>query len=274
MDYRDEREALRGRVENLEQDLHEAKRELDVARSDDRKGRIARVEQQAAEARRLLAQLDGELAALKGEQARRWRPVVARVAITLLVGVGVIVGVMLLVLVPRSRPSAPVLVVAQAPEVAVVAARPSPPAPPKPSRRASASFAARVTRATGAAPSPGTACTVDALIEAAGGGVDVAELTVTCGDKTLYRSTEPLEGMSMNSSGAQELAGEEPGVQVYAVAYDDKGARTGSRNEVSVDTSAGVGAVWRTSVPSFHVDFSVAERSAPVRGGPLASGAP
>jgi len=46
MDYRDERDALRGRVENLEQALDEAKGELPAKHGDDEVARLAELERQ------------------------------------------------------------------------------------------------------------------------------------------------------------------------------------------------------------------------------------
>jgi hypothetical protein len=66
MDYRDERDALRGRVDNLEQEVGEARCGLDAQRGDDKEARIAQIEAQMAGAKRLLAQFGSELAELKG----------------------------------------------------------------------------------------------------------------------------------------------------------------------------------------------------------------
>lgn len=269
MDYRDERDALRGRVDNLEQQLGEAKRELDAQHGDDRQARIARIEQQMGQAQRLLDGLGTELAALQGKRPQR-SPVLTIAVAVAMVTLGAGVAGFLMV---RRAAEPPIAVRAVPPpplELVEPAAKtpPSPPtrAPQPASRRAHAAWSGKVTRSTGSAPPPGTACTVEATLGAAKEGVDAAELTVTCGGKVLYRSADPLEGMSMNGSQGMERAGAEAGSLVYTLAYDDKGPRSGARNEVSLDTAAGVGAVWRTSVPAFHVDFSVVQQSAPVKG--------
>lgn len=268
MDYRDERDALRGRVENLEQELGDAKRELAEQRGDDRKARIARVEQQMAEAQRLLEGLGTELAALKGAPAKRPSPATPIVVALALVVTGAGMAGFLL-----ARAPAPAAVAVEAPVKHVEQDKPASPAPEKPAgagRRVHAVWTGEVTKATGSAPPQGAACTVEATLRSANGSISAVDLTVSCGGSTLYRSTDKLEGMSMNGSQGEERAGAEAGSVVYALAYDDKGTRSGARNEVSLDTNAGVGSVWRTSVPAFHVDFSVAKQSAPVKGEALA----
>jgi hypothetical protein len=274
MDYRDERDALRGRVENLEQELGDAKRELEAQRSDDKQARIAQIEKQMADARRMLDQLGRELTELRGgpPKGQTAAPTITAGVAVLLLGAGA-AGFVLM----RSSAPPPPQVTPVAKAVATVAPLPErtqppqAPAPkPAPVRRAThATWSGKITKATGSAPPPGTACTVEATLAGANGSVDADEVVVTCGGKALYRSTDALEGMSMNGGEAKERAGKEAGTFVYALQYDDKGTRTGARNEVSLDTSAGVGSVWRTSVPMFHVDFSVAAQSAPVRGASL-----
>ena len=68
MDYRNERDALRGRVENLEQELDEAKQELHARHSDDKAASVAQLEKQLADAQGLLQEVGRELSALKGAQ--------------------------------------------------------------------------------------------------------------------------------------------------------------------------------------------------------------
>jgi chromosome segregation ATPase len=65
MDYRNERDALRGRVEGLEQELDDAKRELQGRQGGDNAARAARLEARIAEADRLIRRLRGELSALR-----------------------------------------------------------------------------------------------------------------------------------------------------------------------------------------------------------------
>ena len=62
MDYRNERDALRGRVENLEQQLDEAKGALLAQHDEDRAARVADLEQQLAAALDALREVRQELA--------------------------------------------------------------------------------------------------------------------------------------------------------------------------------------------------------------------
>jgi hypothetical protein len=66
MDYRDERDALRGRVESLEQDLAEARHELEAERGGDRDARIAQLERQLGRAQGMLETVRSELQEAKG----------------------------------------------------------------------------------------------------------------------------------------------------------------------------------------------------------------
>jgi hypothetical protein len=66
MDYRNERDALRGRVENLEQELGEAKRSFQAQRGGGKAARVAQLEEHLAEAQRLLDDVRREFVAVKG----------------------------------------------------------------------------------------------------------------------------------------------------------------------------------------------------------------
>jgi len=68
MDYRDERDALRGRVENLEQALDEAKGELPAKHGDDEVARLAELERQFADARERLEEVGRALSEMKGSR--------------------------------------------------------------------------------------------------------------------------------------------------------------------------------------------------------------
>lgn len=267
MDYRDERDAMRGRIENLEQDLATANRELEERRRAEDPARLAELEKQLAEARRKLDDVGGELARLRGTR----RP---GNVLTVVVGVVTIAGGVLgfaLFAARRPPPIAPPpsrgLPVEEAPKP--IATTP-PPAPVVPGLQAKARWTGSVTRATGLALAPGTACVLDATLEGGARGIVAKELSVSCGGKVLYRSTDKLEGMSMNSSGTAEEPGPSAGTQVYQLAYHDKGTRTGARNEISLDTESKTGAVWRDSAPMWRVELSIAPKSAPVQGDALA----
>ncbi|WP_437812817.1 hypothetical protein [Sorangium sp. So ce1078] len=277
MQYRDERDALRGRVESLEEQLAAAKKELEDHRDDDRAARVEQIERQMAEARRVLDQLGRELDAVRGRPRRS----LAVPILAMLAGLGLCAMVAGYALmrpapgamddVPRPVPALPPEPVptALAPEPAPAPPEPAAPAPEKPLRRATATWNAAVARATGLPLAAGAPCTVEAELTSTGDDIRVPSLEVVCGGKSIYRSSDPLNGMSMFSSGVEEDSGAEPGTYVYALSYEDKGSRTGGRAEVSLDSVRRAGAVWRDSAPAYRVELTLAYQSPPVAGEPL-----
>ncbi|KYF65793.1 hypothetical protein [Sorangium cellulosum] len=275
MRYRDERDALRGRVDSLEEQLATARKQLDDHSDDDRAARVEQLERQMADARRVLDQLGRELDAVRGRPRRSLvAPVLAMIA-----GLG-ICGAVLghLLLRPASEAPAdgalqPVLVPAPPPEPTSMAPEPAPappaPAPERPLRTATATWQAAVARATGLPLAAGAPCTVTAELASAGDDIRVPSLQVVCGGKPIYRSSDPLNGMSMFSSGVEEDSGAEPGTQVYAISYQDKGTRAGERAEVSLDSIRRAGAVWSDAAPAYRVELTLAYQSPPVAGEPL-----
>ncbi|WP_437914099.1 hypothetical protein WME73_48905 [Sorangium sp. So ce302] len=276
MQYRDERDALRGRVDSLEEQLAAARKELEEHRDDDRAARVEQIERQMAEARRVLDQLGRELAAVRGRPKRSS-------AVPLLVtmaGVGLCAMIasyllarparetMAIVQQPALPPPAPPLpeLPAPVPEPAQAPPEPAAPAREAPARTATATWRAAVTRATGLPLAAGAACTVEAELASSGDDIRVPALRVLCGGKPIYRSSDPLNGMSMFSSGVEEDSGPEPGTYVYALSYQDKGSRAGERAEVSLDSIRKAGAVWRDSAPAYRVEFTLAYQSLPVAG--------
>ncbi|WP_438026108.1 hypothetical protein [Sorangium sp. So ce233] len=275
MQYRDERDALRGRVDSLEEQLATARKQLEDHRDDDRAARVEQLERQMADARRVLDQLGRELDAVRGRPRRSLvAPVLAMIA-----GLGICGAVLGHVLL-RPAPEAPVdgapqpvPVPAPLPEPTSLAPEPAPappaPAPERPLRTATATWKATVASATGLPLAAGAPCTVEAELASSGDDIRVPSLQVVCGGKPIYRSSDPLNGMSMFSSGVEEDSGAEPGTQVYAISYQDKGSRAGQRAEVSLDSTRRAGAVWSDSAPAYRVELTVAYQSPPVAGEPL-----
>ncbi|WP_437855912.1 hypothetical protein [Sorangium sp. So ce363] len=276
MHYRDERDALRGRVDSLEEQLAAARKELEEHRDVDRAARVEQIERQMAEARRVLDQLGRELDAVRGRPKRSS-------AVPLLVtmaGVGLCAMIasyllarparetMAIVQQPALPPPAPPLpeLPAPVPEPAQAPPEPAAPAREAPSRTATATWRATVTRATGLPLAAGAACTVEAELASSGDDIRVPALRVLCGGKPIYRSSDPLNGMSMFSSGVEEDSGPEPGTYAYALSYQDKGSRAGERAEVSLDSIRKAGAVWRDSAPAYRVELMLAYQSLPVAG--------
>ncbi|WP_437278641.1 hypothetical protein WME90_46775 [Sorangium sp. So ce375] len=279
MQYRDERDALRGRVDSLEEELAAARKQLDEHRDGDRAARVEQLERQMAEARRVLDQLGRELDAVRGRPRRSS----AAPLLAMMAGLGLCAMVasyllarpgreMMAVVQQPAAPPPPLPLPAEpapAPEPAPALPEPATPAPEAPSRTATATWNAAVTRATGLPLAAGAACTVEAELASSGGDIRVPALQVVCGGKPIYRSSDPLNGMSMFSSGVEEDSGTAAGTYAYAISYEDKGSRAGDRAEVSLDSVRRTGAVWRDSAPAYRVEFMLAYQSLPVAGEPL-----
>ncbi|WP_437724338.1 hypothetical protein [Sorangium sp. So ce861] len=277
MRYRDERDALRGRVDSLEEQLATARKELEDHRDDGRAARVEQLERQMDEARRVLDQLGRELDDLRGRPRRSLIvPILATIA-----GVGfcaMVAGYAMMrpesyaingppqrVAVPPPPPVSPPPVPVPAP----APPEPAAPAPEKPLRTRTATWKATVARATGLPLSAGAPCTVEARLTSSGDDLRVPALDVVCGGRAIYRSSDPLNGMSMFRSGVEEDWGAAPDTYVYALSYDDKGARAGERAEISLDSLGKTGAVWRDSAPAYRVELTLSRQSAPVGGEPL-----
>lgn len=278
MDYRDERDALRERVENLQQDLDRAKQDLAENQGDDRQARIAALERQVAEVQRLGDALRGELDALRGGPPPRPGGTAAKIIYALLATVLAGAGWVAIRTAPPSppvrAPVVPAVVEVPRPVEIPVPAPPPPPvpetaAPTQPAGEATVQWKAKVTGATGSAVAPGSACVVEAQLAGGAEGILVPRLTVTCGDRRLYDSREPLEGMSVFGSEVEEDAADAEGQNLYALVYEDKGARTGKRAQVSINGTQRAGSVWSDSSPAFRVDFAMPYQSEPVRAEPL-----
>lgn len=284
MTYRDERDALRERVETLQEDLNEAERKIAEQKANEEKqARVEVIEQRMNEARRELDGLANELERLKGAPQRPQKSnsvyvVLAASGALALAGIGA--GFFLALrsapereMPPEPAPQKPAEVVATVPPLPpepapTVAPVPVPEAtPPAPARTAEVSFKGRVAQSTGMGPRAGSACTLLALLEGNGGEKGrVRSLEVQCGGQKVYDSRDKLEGMSMFSAGFAELAGKQAGTFTYAIRYSDTGSRSGPRTQISIDTTKRAGSVWSEVVPNFRLDLTINEESAPVKG--------
>lgn len=287
MDYGNERDALRDRVDNLESDL------ADAHVGTDRDTRAAQIEARMADARQLLDDLGRELEQVRGvvpppPPRRPAEGNAAAIVVPMLVigtiALGAVAGVLLF---RKASPKKPVPVAMfprdPYPAGSTPSADPTAPLaptgsaerdPPSAPRQVVAHWSARVTRATGSSLHVGSACSVDATIEARDGKSKIVLLDVACGGgaKPLYRSSDKTSGMSMTTTGIQEELGEQPGTTRYALHFEDTGARTGARSQVSINTLKSVVEVWSDSAPSFRVGMSVAVKSQPVVTSPLMDG--
>lgn len=271
MSYRDERDALRQRVDNLEQALSEAQQQPDPSQ------RLAELTQQAAEARRLLDHLDAEIAQVRRPPGR------SKARLGLVLGAGFVITLGIGLTLGRRLASAPPVTPTAAPHprlappppppVATTTALPEvvpPPTaepaakPPPPS--ATARWSARVTRATGA--QVGSSCLVEATL-GGGASIDVRRLVVRCAGRVIHDSESKLEGMSMSGYTVTEELGERDGTRRYALVYKDQGSRSGERSQIALDSVKAVGAVWSDDLPGFRVELALPYLSEPVSGAAL-----
>lgn len=276
MDYRDERDALRARVESLEGALATAQAELE---------RMRATEASLDASRREIARLRAEVERLRPTQ----KPPQNR-GLGLLIGAGI--AVMLaafgasFALRGRDAPSpsppatsewplpAPVTAVPWTKQPEPTPEPPEPPraaTPPRPAaaRTANAEWTATITRSQGAAPPVGTSCKVSASLAGDGSQAGVGELEVSCGTKFLYRSTDEFSGMSSTASDVTEGPGEGAGTLVHTIMFQDQGTRSGARSQISLDSGQQTAAVWSDNVPTFRVELRLSRWSQERTGEPL-----
>lgn len=240
MSYRDDREALHHRVAQLEDELAEARREVDALRERRPRARPA--------------------------------PVLVVAACTLSVGLGA--GAFLMLRTSPRRAPSPVVVAVPTLPATPATFEPSPappptvaPAPPALPRETTARWNAKITRAEGMPLGAGSSCTIEATIATADTNATVPALTVQCGTQVLYRSTDSFSGVSQTSNDARELLGSADDKSTFTLAYSDIGTRSG-RSQVDLDTTKRQGSVFSERIPRFRVDFSIPPTSVP--GPPLA----
>jgi hypothetical protein len=268
--YRDDRDALRDRVRSLEEEVETSHRELEEQRRVADGTRVAELEARMAEARRVIDGLQREVDAIRPQRrGPTLAYVIAGGAVTLVAGMGAF-----LVLVRSTpRPPPPPF---ESPAPVVVATAVTPPAAPtpapRPRRSETARFGAKVRSSTGAAPGPGAKCSVEAKVAGDGDSLSVTALDVVCGSVALYRSSDPINGVSMSTTSVEEELGASSGVVYTALRWDDKGERTGARGQISLASAHRAATIWRDSVPTFKVALEIDAASAPVASPPLLDG--
>lgn len=268
MNYRDERDALRGRVEGLEQELEDARRsQMDEAA---KRARIEQIEARMRETEANMNEMRRELGALRGKPPAKKNLMPLWIGIAM-VFLGAIMSGFLLVRAPAPPPPyveravATVVPVPEAPPIPAIPTE-NPSRPPKAARQVKAQWTGKVSRINALGLAPGAPCVIDATLESEGDKQRVSQLTVKCADKVIYDSTHQLNGMSSMGYGMAEEPGKTSGTYSYALNYSDIGARSGQRTQVSIDTTQQHGFVFSEVVPVFRVEFSVAKLSAPVQG--------
>lgn len=278
MRYRDERDALRDRVGNLEADLADARKEIAEHCDDNRQARVAELESKVAQLRGMLSEVERELVEVRGAKApprSRRAPIVAAAS----VGVLVIGGGALLLAGSSAAPPPPMppptptpfeeVQVAPPPEAPAPAPAPEPPAVPKPAPRSVvATWTARVLTATGTPPvKRGAACTIEAKLSEDGVRIDVGGVVTKCGDTLVFDSAVKLEGMSSTVRGADEQIAS-TGAHQYKLRFDDIGPRTG-KPEVSFNSETRSASIWSETEPSYRIKLEVETWSEPVAGDPM-----
>jgi hypothetical protein len=258
MDYRDERDALRARVESLEGEIATARAENE---------RMRATESALAAAQRENEKLRAEVRRL---QPRGNRPSAWPIAGLVVCGVAVCAGGAALTLLTRSMHQPPVVVEQPGGDerpaaTAVEGPAPKPEREPSP-RATTVQWEARVRKSDGLAFPVGTACTVRATLRTDGAKGRSPDVEIACGGKSLYRSTDQLEGQSSMSYAEGEVPGPEAGSYRATLQYQDQGPRTGARTQASLSTTDRVAIVWKDTAPSYRVELEVDELSSAWKG--------
>ncbi|HEY4116219.1 MAG TPA: hypothetical protein VGM56_00135 [Byssovorax sp.] len=279
--YRDERDALRQRVEKLERDLEEAREHPDPAvqhRADELAAEAERMESQLTSMRRELAELRGPGPARPSSPSSR--TLVAVGVALLIVGGSAASWIALARSDVRAPNPAPFTPVAPVPEPAPVPApepapvpvpepEPAPepaPAPPAEDGRGTLTWSASVVRAKGLALAPRTKCLVTAEVNRARKRATTYDtgLHIHCGAVVVYDTDQALGGgMISEQSVVTELPGPAPGVSVYTLRRSDSGPRHGERPELDLDSVKGKLVAWRGGVSELRVELKMDAVSRP-----------
>lgn len=281
MSYRDEREALHRRVEQLENELAGARLQGERAGRDQSRAHAAELEQRLARMRSEMDRMTGELERLRGgppPPTTRRAPMVLGAAMGVLVLVGC-ASYFLIRSAPRSAVPVATVPVVTPPTVADAPAVPrhtapaphdEPPAPPAPTprprieRSTTARWNATVSRAHGSPLKPGAPCVVEASIvtDETETNALVERLTVGCGNVKLFDSSDGFSGMSQSSNDARETLGADDDGSTFTLSYQDIGTRTGERAQIDLTSRYGQARIFRDRIPAFDVALSLPAQSA------------
>lgn len=254
MEYRDERDALRARLESLETELASARAESE---------RMVATENALLAARRENEALRAELGRL-GPAPKRSAAAFVLPAVAL---VFVAAGGVFFLIARAPAPSPPLAPIepfpaAEEPPARPVAPRPEPePERAKSPRQAAVEWSARVVKSTGLPFAVGTPCTVRAALASDGSSGAQPGVSIACAGKVLYDSAHALSGMANLSYGVEELPGESEGAFRYALSYEDQGPRTGERGQASVSTFERTASAWKDTAPAYRVELALDELS-------------
>ncbi|HHH31572.1 MAG TPA: hypothetical protein ENK57_24930, partial [Polyangiaceae bacterium] len=254
MHYRDERDALRHRADNLSEELRTAEQRLQQTEQ-----RLAEHEQKDVQDEEELARLRAEVERLRRKTGEvppspQQRPKVALIVAGLLVAVtmaGVIAGFLLHAVPPP-------------PDAVVVAPKPAEPPPTIPAQRAF--WGGEVIASEGGKANVGDGCLVEAALAPGG---DVSDVVVRCGQATLYRASEPTRsGMVQLDGGHAELANGDQ--HLHILRYRNTGDWSGPRAKLDLDSAKHRARVFKSGAEAWSVTIHLADLSFPRKGPALA----
>lgn len=261
MNYRDDRDALRGEVDNLQQ-------ELAAARADQE--RLQQIEQRLEAAKREIHALEAEV----GQRRRKAGPRAALIVLPLVVAsIAVVAGAAFFVVIQRPAPPLPIEPMATALPVMPGITMPTPVPRPaetatEPSeaaaRQVQLKWSATVTKSNAAGVPAGSTCQIGARAVPDSSGMHVVDVKVTCGAQTIYDQAGRLNGTSQIDSDAKQRPGPKAKTWVYDLIFSDVGTRSATRNQAQLDSSLKLGKVWSENLPEFRVDLAIKSGSDPV----------
>lgn len=275
MSYRDEREALKQRVDELEHELESTQKRAEQAES--AQAKADRLALELAGAQRKLERIQAELSKLQGPEKKPNTGAFLIVAVAF--GIVMLATLAVFVLTVRGAPPSPKIALTMTP-IDPPAVAPIPPVPeieppvqPMPVREKTVRWTGKVRSSSGFSLPAGTPCFAEAALKS-GPNTSIAmnELLVQCGDKKLYRLTDPLEGMSFSSAKIFEEPGAEVGSYAYSIIYQDQGQRSGKRSQISIDSTWGTAEVWKDSDTVFRVAIQLDSLSQLDKEAPLVFG--
>lgn len=256
MEYRDERDALHARLENLEIELASARAENE---------RMRATENAFAALQRENEVLRSQLGRPASSPRRSWLPLfVVGMAVAVFIVAGAVFALM-----GAPAPAPPSVVVTPKvepiPTSEPVVVQP----PPRSARSVTAEWKARVVKSDGLPFAADTPCTLRATLTGDGVETNQPVVSIACAGKALYNAGDALNGMSNLSYGVEEVPGESAGSYRYALSYQDQGPRTGERTQASTSTLDHVATAWSDTAPRYRVELAVDELSSPWNGAPL-----
>jgi hypothetical protein len=260
--FRDELEASRARVQQLQQ-------EVDTLRAE--RASTEELEQKLEKLSGTLEEAQAELSRLKA--ARGSAPGGSRVGLASLVAIlalGLGIGIVWLVRsvpdeaeapAPTQEPPSPP---PEPPKIAELLLPPPAPLPTITAPQADLVWHGKVKTASGSEVAPGTPCTLEVHLRP----LRTWHVKLGCGKTPLYDSEAKLDGMSQTSSGLYERFDGDAAFR-YQVVYSDIGTRTGERAQITLDGNAKQAVAFRETAPLYRVEVELEPMSDARTGPPL-----